>query len=73
MLLRGEQLAPIVVSEPVRVIATVIVAALGNGNDTVTVLDADLRELFSRRMISLNEALSRANDPEEFKRLANVV
>ena len=36
-------------------------------------LDASLRELFARRVISLNEALSRANDPEEFKRLANVI
>ncbi|MGE5610527.1 MAG: type IV pilus twitching motility protein PilT, partial [Bacillota bacterium] len=36
-------------------------------------LDACLRDLYNRRLISLSEALMRANDPEEFKRLANVV
>lgn len=35
-------------------------------------LDASLRDLYSRRMISLQEALMRASDPDEFKRLANV-
>lgn len=36
-------------------------------------LDACLRDLYVRRLISLPEALMRASDPEEFKRLANVV
>lgn len=35
-------------------------------------LDASLRDLYARRIISLQEALMRASDPEEFKRLANV-
>ncbi|NLG84478.1 MAG: PilT/PilU family type 4a pilus ATPase, partial [Firmicutes bacterium] len=36
-------------------------------------LDSCLRDLYARRLISLSEALMRASDPEEFKRLANVV
>ncbi|HAH96906.1 MAG TPA: type IV pili twitching motility protein PilT, partial [Firmicutes bacterium] len=35
-------------------------------------LDASLRDLYARRIISLQEALMRASDPEEFKRLACV-
>jgi len=36
-------------------------------------LDASLRDLFSQRQISLHEALTRASDPEEFRRLANII
>ena len=36
-------------------------------------LDASLRDLFAQRQISLREALTRASDPEEFRRLANVI
>lgn len=35
-------------------------------------LDASLRDLYNKRQISLQEALMRASDPEEFKRLANL-